>query len=91
MNSFRKLAIASLVWMLGWFAVYLPWDRAIDYYLLPFALGYAIFCGVIVGALPVLLPEIKTLPKFLLLVWQVYLGLFLLMGRLPTYRMPKFN
>jgi hypothetical protein len=48
----RKLALASLVWVFGWFVIYLPWDRALDYYLLPFALGYSVFCGVVIGALP---------------------------------------
>jgi hypothetical protein len=56
----RKLALASLVWMFGWFFIYLPWDRALDYYLLPFALGYSVFCGVIVGSLPAWVRGVRT-------------------------------
>lgn len=37
--------LASVVWMAGWVAVYLPWVFTVEYYLLPFALGAAVVGG----------------------------------------------
>ena len=75
----RKLAIASLVWMFGWFVIYLPWDRAIDYYLLPSALGYGVFCGLVVGALPGLWQVLRPTSRIFAASTVGLLGLFLLM------------
>jgi hypothetical protein len=36
------------VWMGVWIAIYLPWVYSLEYYLLPFALGCAAFCGLAV-------------------------------------------
>jgi hypothetical protein len=72
----RKLALASLVWMFGWFAVYLPWDHAIDYYLLPFALGYSVFCGSVIGSLLMSLPKLRA-PSRIIVIGLT--GLFVLL------------
>jgi hypothetical protein len=37
--------LASLVWIGGWVAVYLPWVFTVEYYLLPVALGAAVAGG----------------------------------------------
>jgi hypothetical protein len=76
----RRLALASLVWMMGWFAVYLPWGHALDYYLLPFAFGYAIFCGIIVGSLPDFLHELKISRKIMAVGLSCILGMLVLMS-----------
>lgn len=39
---------ASVAWMGGWVAVYLPWVFMVEYYLLPFALGAAVLGATIV-------------------------------------------
>jgi hypothetical protein len=44
-----RLILAAVIWMCGWFAIFLAWDRVCDYYLLPFAVGFSIFCGIILG------------------------------------------
>jgi hypothetical protein len=43
------LLLDAVVWMLGWIAILLPWQSLLEYYLLPFTLGVAIFSGVVVG------------------------------------------
>lgn len=45
------LLVGSLIWMGGWFAIYLPWRFAEEYYLLPFALGGAILSAILVDLL----------------------------------------
>jgi hypothetical protein len=76
----RKLALASLVWMFGWFVIYLPWDRALDYYLLPFALGYSVFCGAVIGALPSLWQGLRTPFKIIAASLVSLFGLLIFMG-----------
>lgn len=44
-----KLLVASAVWMGAWVAIFLPWEALNEYYLLPFSVGYAVFCGVTLG------------------------------------------
>jgi len=48
-NSGSMLLVLGCIWMAVWMGIYLPWDRSLEYYLLPFAVGYSIFCGVILG------------------------------------------
>jgi hypothetical protein len=45
----RPLLLDTVVWMCGWLAVYLPWSWVVEYFLLPFAFGAAVFCGVVAG------------------------------------------
>ncbi len=45
----RSLLAASAVWMAGWLAIFLPWDRTDEYYLLPLAAGWCIFCATLLG------------------------------------------
>jgi hypothetical protein len=76
----RKLALASLVWMIGWFVIYLPWGHALDYYLLPFAFGYAVFSGTMLGSLLGFFRELKTPAKIIAIALSSIFGLFVLMG-----------
>ena len=46
-----RMLADPLLWMAGWVAVFLPWQSTLEYYLLPFAAGCAIFCGVAAGDL----------------------------------------
>ena len=46
MQPQSRLILDTLVWMLGWMAIYLPWQLALEYYLLPFAAGAAVLGGV---------------------------------------------
>ena len=46
-----QLLINMWIWMLGWIAIFLPWHSTLEYYLLPFALGCAIYSGIAVGQL----------------------------------------
>jgi len=41
----------ALIWMAGWMVVFLPWQSTLEYYLLPFAVGCAVFGGVALGQL----------------------------------------
>jgi len=44
----RYLLIDAFVWMGAWICVYLPWTFMAEYYILPFALGLAVFVSVCV-------------------------------------------
>lgn len=41
----RWILVDCSIWMLGWIAVFLPWHSSLDYYLLPFTLGCAVFAA----------------------------------------------
>src|ERR1017187_81979 len=43
------LLFLSVIWMCFWIGVYLPWQASLEYHLLPFALGAAIFAGLAFG------------------------------------------
>jgi hypothetical protein len=45
------LAAVCLVWMAAWVALYLPWEFAVEFYLLPFAIGCAAFAAMMAGLL----------------------------------------
>ncbi len=47
--SRRDILVGSLIWMAGWLAIFLPWLFVAEYYLLPFSLGAALFCAVLLG------------------------------------------
>jgi len=49
--EWRRPILYTCVWMAGWLAVYTPWPATFEYYLLPFALGAAVFTGTVVGSL----------------------------------------
>jgi hypothetical protein len=36
------LLFDTLIWMIGWLVVFIPWEYQLDYYLLPFALGSSV-------------------------------------------------
>lgn len=37
-----RLLIGALIWIMAWTALYLPWEFAVEYYMLPLALGVAV-------------------------------------------------
>lgn len=76
----RRLSLASLVWMAGWFAVYLPWGHALDYYLLPFAFGYAVFCGMTLGSVPSMWSTVKLPVRIGITGLAGLFSLFIMMG-----------
>ena len=43
------LLLLSVIWMFFWIGVYLPWQASLEYHLLPFALGAAVFTGLAFG------------------------------------------
>jgi hypothetical protein len=43
------LLFASAVWMAGWAAIFMPWIFTVEYYMLPFAAGCPLFCGLLMG------------------------------------------
>ena len=44
-----RLILDSLIWTLAFTAIYLPWQSALEYYMLGCAIGCAIFGGIAVG------------------------------------------
>ena len=48
-TSYMQVIAETLVWMIVWVAVYLPWNFMTEYYMLPFAFGAAIFAGCVLG------------------------------------------
>jgi hypothetical protein len=66
----KNLLFESLIWMSAWVALYLPWYFMQDYYIMPFALGAAIFAGLVVN----LLLEYFSSPVF----WERWLARFVL-------------
>lgn len=44
-----RLLLDAAVWMVIWMGIFLPWHSLVEYYLMPFAFGCAIFSGVILG------------------------------------------
>lgn len=64
MLAMEKTLVFSLIWMFGWLGIFLPWLYTAEYYLLPFSLGAAVFCGVILDLVWTSLSgEIRTLRK----------------------------
>jgi hypothetical protein len=50
------LIMDSGIWMLAWAAIYIPWQFTQEYYLLPFALGAAIFAALLLEGDLAILP-----------------------------------
>jgi hypothetical protein len=44
-----RLLLDAAVWMLIWMGIFFPWHTLVEYYLMPFTIGCAIFSGVILG------------------------------------------
>lgn len=59
-QSQTRLLGDAVIWMLGWLAIFLPWQGVLEYYLLPFSFGYAMFAGVAAGQL---LEKIRLNPR----------------------------
>jgi hypothetical protein len=43
------ILVAATLWMIAWVGIYLPWSLMTEYYMLPFALGAAVFAAVVIG------------------------------------------
>jgi hypothetical protein len=43
-----RRVLASVVWMIGWVVIYLPWVFTVEYYLLPFAIGAAVLAATLI-------------------------------------------
>jgi hypothetical protein len=56
-----RLIIDSLVWVSAWVCIYLPWQSALEYYMLPCAIGCAILGGIAVGQMWELLRSYRRL------------------------------
>ena len=41
-----RLLIGALVWVGAWIVIYIPWEFAVEYYLLPVALGVSVVAGI---------------------------------------------
>lgn len=37
------ILLASIIWMIAWIAIYLPWTFMVGYFMLPFSIGAAVF------------------------------------------------
>ena len=48
LSSSSTLLFGALIWMGAWISVYLPWTLMAEYYMLPFALGFAVFTSICV-------------------------------------------
>ena len=48
-SSQDRLLLLSAIWMLFWIGVFAPWHSSLEYYLLPFAVGAALFMGLVFG------------------------------------------
>lgn len=44
----KTILFDSLIWMGAWICVYLPWNFMAEYYMLPFALGLAVFVSALI-------------------------------------------
>ncbi len=81
----RGLLLAAAVWMAGWIVVFLPWDRTLEYYLLPFAVGSSLFCGVILGEALSILKKTGTVKKTIAAALLAGTGLFTLITLFNNY------
>jgi hypothetical protein len=45
---YSALLIESFIWMGAWMSIYLPWNFMAEYYMLPFAMGLAVFASALV-------------------------------------------
>jgi hypothetical protein len=81
----RELLFASVIWMGAWVAIFLPWEAFNEYYLLPFCVGYAVFCGVVLG-IALQPPERLSLPRRMVSYASlVILALFLITTLFNNY------
>ena len=79
----RYLLIDAFIWMGAWICIYLPWTFMAEYYMLPFALGLAVFVSVCV---------VETIPTLQGRGWRKWVSvvlfcssLVLLVGALLNY------
>jgi hypothetical protein len=74
------LLIDSLIWMGAWVGVYLPWNFMAEYYMLPFAIGLAVFVSAGMAALIAIFRESRRVRGAILA--GIGLSLVLLAGEL---------
>ena len=81
----KTILIGSVIWMVAWIAIYLPWSLMTEYYMLPFALGAAVFAAVVVGrAVQAFLGESR-LCRLLVVLCMGLAGILLLGGCVNNY------
>jgi hypothetical protein len=84
-----RLFLASAIWMGGWFVVFLAWDRVCDYYLLPFAVGYSVFCGIVLGNVLEILKNLQKSNKIFSIALLVLVAISFLINLLNNYTNAK--
>jgi hypothetical protein len=60
----------ALVWMVGWVAIFLPWEGMVGYFMLPFAVGAVFFAGRIVE---ITITTLKANGKYISVVYRLLL------------------
>jgi hypothetical protein len=55
----RRVTLDCILWIAGWTAVMLPWRSALEYYLLPAAVGVAVMTGVVSSEVARTLPKVS--------------------------------
>lgn len=72
-------------WWLLWFVIYIPWNYAEIYYLLPFAFGGALLIGLTAPVFLRALKEMKSASRVVTVILGILTGLLFLLT-LPNYR-----
>lgn len=75
----------ALVWMAFWLGMYIPWHFAVEYYLMPFAVGTAVLSGVLLAELAELLNGAGAVWKGVSIATLSLTGLLLLLSQGNTY------
>jgi hypothetical protein len=86
-----RLLLASAIWMCGWIVIFLAWDRVCDYYLLPFSVGFSIFCGILLGDTLGILRKLSTIKKGISLVLLALIALSNLINLFNNYSNAKIQ
>ncbi len=86
-----RLLVGSSLWMGCWIAIFLPWDRTLEYYLLPFAVGCSIFCAALLGEMILRWKTIRPAMKILASISTVLFSLFFLTTLLNNFTNAKLQ
>jgi hypothetical protein len=84
-RDIRKLQILMDIgiWMLAWAAIYIPWQFTQEYYLLPFALGAAIFAALLLEGNLAILQKVKKSWRILMAI-PLTLAIILFLLTIPS-------
>ncbi len=75
----------AVLWMIFWLGLYLPWQMAVGYYLLPFAAGAAVLAGALLSELIELIDQPHRLARGLSLAALSLTALLLLLTQANSY------